>query len=106
MNRAEAIKELQSYADNSWGGLNEAFEMAIAALRERETVTNCNGLEWISVQERLPEQFQSVLSYRGNKVLFEVDFIDEQGKWYSQCKYSTTKVTHWMPLPEPPKEGA
>ena len=33
MTREEAIKELQSYADASWGSLNEAFEMAISALR-------------------------------------------------------------------------
>lgn len=29
MTREEALKELQSYADASWGSLNEAFEMAI-----------------------------------------------------------------------------
>lgn len=31
----EAIKEIKSYADNSWGGLNEAFEMAINALEKQ-----------------------------------------------------------------------
>ena len=31
----EAIKELKSYADNSWGGLNEAFELAIKALEKQ-----------------------------------------------------------------------
>ena len=31
----EAIKEIKSYADNSWGGLNEAFEMAINALERQ-----------------------------------------------------------------------
>lgn len=36
MTREEAIKEMQSYADSSWGGLNDAFEMSIAALREQE----------------------------------------------------------------------
>ena len=33
MTREEAINELQSYADASWGSLNEAFETAISALR-------------------------------------------------------------------------
>ena len=36
MTREEAIEELQSYADASWGSLNEAFEMAINALRPRQ----------------------------------------------------------------------
>jgi hypothetical protein len=35
MTREEAIKELQSYADASWGGLNEAFELAIDALKNQ-----------------------------------------------------------------------
>lgn len=33
MTREEAIKELQSYAEASWGGLNEAFNLALTALR-------------------------------------------------------------------------
>ena len=35
MKTQEAIKEIKSYADNSWGGLNEAFEMAINALEKQ-----------------------------------------------------------------------
>lgn len=33
MTKDEAIKEIQIYADSSWGGLNEAFKMALSALR-------------------------------------------------------------------------
>ena len=44
MTREDAIKELQSYAEHSWGDLNDAFEMAISALRKQETVSNRNGL--------------------------------------------------------------
>ena len=36
MTREDAIKELQSYAEHSWGDLNDAFEMAISALRQQE----------------------------------------------------------------------
>ena len=48
MTREEAIKELQSYADASWGSLNEAFEMAITALRpvSREKVERVWRGEW------------------------------------------------------------
>ena len=31
----EAIKEIKSYADNSWGDLNKALEMAINALEKQ-----------------------------------------------------------------------
>ena len=48
MTREEAIKELQSYADASWGSLNEAFEMAIKALRpvRRERVILCKDCQY------------------------------------------------------------
>ena len=36
MTREEAIKELQSYAEHSWGDLDDAFKMAISALRQQE----------------------------------------------------------------------
>lgn len=47
MTREEAIKELQSYAEASWGGLNEAFNLALTALRgpTREQVERMRG-EW------------------------------------------------------------
>jgi len=31
----EAIKELKSYAEHSWGGLSEAFEIAIKAMEKQ-----------------------------------------------------------------------
>ena len=36
MTREDAIKELQSYAEHSWGDLNDVFEMAISALRAQQ----------------------------------------------------------------------
>ena len=50
--REDAITELQSYADASWGSLNEAFETAIAALRSptREQVEKV----WSGCQECKP----------------------------------------------------
>ena len=36
MTREKAIKELQFYAEHSWGDLNDVFEMAISALRQQE----------------------------------------------------------------------
>ena len=65
MTRGEAITELQSYADASWGSLNEAFETAIAALRpvSREQIAKiwpgcdaceipCNNCESIYAWDR------------------------------------------------------
>ena len=49
MKREEAIRELQSYADASWGSLNEAFELAIKALHpvSREEVEKVWKGKWL-----------------------------------------------------------
>lgn len=66
--------------------------------------------EWISVDDRLPELLQDVLCYRGN---FKGDLMNTytylgQGMWKDDygINYSTEEdgITHWMPLPTPPKE--
>lgn len=68
--------------------------------------------EWISVKDRLPEDERDVLAYygfdKGNGVL-GMRFIgvlsyfayDTNPHW--QHEHTGLRVTHWMPLPEPPK---
>lgn len=66
--------------------------------------------EWISVTERLPEMFCAVLVYcPKNKNIYEV-YFNARGEWHFfdtsiAGKMLDDTVTHWMPLPEPPKEG-
>lgn len=51
--------------------------------------------EWISVKDRLPEPFTTVLAYYINGKIHTVGYID---------KFMTSNiVTYWCPLPEPPK---
>ena len=53
---------------------------------------------WISVQEQLPPVNTAVLTrWRGET--FSVDWMFPSGEWTTGAF-----VTHWMPLPEPPKE--
>lgn len=65
---------------------------------------------WISVKERLPMLMESVLftgkNYYGTWFLAQRGYYDGTF-WHSNNNgtvYATTPVTHWMPLPEPPKE--
>lgn len=64
--------------------------------------------EWINVKDRLPEDGQQVWTYfLPDKDMYFAIYQD--GKWWDfrndeskGCEY-TVKVTHWMPLPTPPK---
>ena len=61
--------------------------------------------EWISIEERMPEAYTRVLGYI--KHLDEIRCYDiTEGRWWTDEGWNTAKgfgITHWMPLPEPPK---
>jgi hypothetical protein len=63
---------------------------------------------WIPVAERLPEPFVSVLVQMPREKPFltvREGYITKAGIWYSALYgRKPDEVTHWMPLPEPPKE--
>lgn len=83
---------------------------------------------WISVKDRLPDEYESIFSRfygtsRWSSAMFKKcskDVIvayrrkDSQhvasiahtidGKWSLPNALFVEEVTHWMPLPEPPKE--
>ena len=61
--------------------------------------------KWIPVSERLPEHGDVVLCYMS----FDEQRIlqwDECAAWWNGYgeDHEKNEVTHWMPLPEPPKE--
>ena len=55
--------------------------------------------EWISVEERLPEDSARVLVYGENGIVCATHF---KGDWWLSNRYEG-QITHWMPLPEAPK---
>lgn len=78
--------------------------MADIADESRRIITADNP--WISVKERLPEDGGSVLVYSPVGGVAEGVYSKNYKKWV-QYRWSVfePKVTHWMPMPEPPKEG-
>lgn len=65
--------------------------------------------EWISVKEQLPKPFISVLVFMPGEEphpTVHEGFISYEGIWVSNHYVREHgEVTHWMPMPEPPKEG-
>lgn len=65
---------------------------------------------WVSVKDRLPEEnLGACIVYDGFKVQHADHYIiDGEHLWNTPDCYESEEirgVTHWMPLPEPPKVG-
>lgn len=66
---------------------------------------DCND-EWISVKDRLPDKLTHCLAFNVTSKLGPgeicLSFYNSIGEWagYDGCYKN---VTHWMPLPSPPK---
>ena len=58
-------------------------------------------MNWISVKERLPEDEEEVLVFADGKI--HLMFYRRVLAVFEECS-DESNVTHWMPLPEPPKE--
>ena len=95
---ADAIEELQKQLDNS----------EIDNIKLKEAFAKYRGENrWIPVTERLPEEYKYVLC----KTDYGMEVGYHRNEW-GQDEWTTGKfasgsfdVTHWMPLPEPPKDG-
>ena len=66
-------------------------------------VPDTNVGKWIPVSERLPKDGQRVIVY-DNSAFFGVAWRENNEWWADEFIYDDGDVTHWMPLPEPPKE--
>jgi len=94
MDYTDLVKHLREH----WGEYSNEAADAIEELQAAQ--------EWIPVTERLPEYGGSyITAFSKGEVGHNLymTFADGSGKWYQNSE-DTGEVTHWMPLPEPPKE--
>lgn len=59
-----------------------------------------DAVKWISVKDRLPEKTWEYLTWNGVGV--NQDYYAQDSN-YNNGFNNPYPVTHWMPLPEPPK---
>lgn len=116
----ELVKRLREH--NGWA-LNETLDKAADAIEELQKAVNFhkfnsefwedkyNSLaeeKWIPVTERLPEQGKQYLVMRYDSVtktpFIDILWHDAHDLWWNRLYKGQYAVTHWMPLPEPPKE--
>lgn len=61
-------------------------------------------MEWISINDKLPDENQRVIVYRQNEPEQSVYRCTVMWGWGLKVGLKHGGITHWMPLPEPPKE--
>lgn len=107
MTREEASYILRKfYADgyksNNYSNLEQALQLAVCYLK--------NSPHWISVKDELPPTSDKddesddylIVDSDGDMNVGYYNKMDEL--WFS-CDGYILDVTHWMPLPQPPKKG-
>ena len=109
----ELLEKAHDLAVETCGSMNKGFGAWYADHLIANGVTfatdNNIGDKWIPVTERLPKDSERVLAYHDDGLIrFGIckgGFADVVSTIYLQnhCRTCFSKVTHWMPLPEPPK---
>lgn len=81
-----------------WSGVIGTFNEAMCVLADAPTVGG-----WVSVKDGLPEDTKQKIVFHKRGVSFA---YFSGNYWWSSIggRHSLDTVTHWMPLPEPPKE--
>lgn len=89
----------------------------IERIEDAPTIEVKYGKDWISVKDRLPETnvngIAHILAYDKCEGVIKADFLGESANYIngsnifeiSNTSTQLYKVTHWQPLPKPPKGG-
>lgn len=72
-------------------------------------MNKCKDNGWISVDDRLPNDETEVLGYRDSYKCGDLIYhcVFKDGKFLDRITFHQAgkgKITHWQPLPQPPKE--
>ena len=112
-------REIECVKRKSYTNCTDCFNCDLLMTDERilsayanaiDALQNANGVtvqEWISVTERLPEETGRYLTAnkRGDDKIDVFDLWFDGGFWYidDEDDMFDYEVTHWMPMPHPPK---
>ena len=75
-------------------------DLIIQDLRRENSELRASAPKWISVEDRLPEQGEEAICIAADGDMM-IGKYTEWG-WMFPCYFE--ELTHWMPIPQPPKE--
>lgn len=81
-------------------------EQDLALQKAENDLNTSRQAKWISVEERLPEDYEDVVIIMrdGASSWYRVAYREYGGWSFGGGRRVNDEVTHWMHLPEPPKE--
>lgn len=92
--KEEVLKQIDCWfttGEYKYSNATHYLNKRISSIKPKES-------EWVSVEDKLPEQYTDVIVFtKGGTIT--VDYVDESGDFY----YYGKNVTHWMPLPQKPE---
>ena len=95
----EAIEELMS---GIWQSSKDGYPITLGGKILDLAITALQAYQpWVSVSERLPERGENYLCCEDDIMAIFVAYYNDSG--WKRPLYRETTVTHWKPLPEPPK---
>ena len=94
------------FCDDCFKDTPEEFNSRMYGLADHLIANNVTVQEWIPVSERLPKPLELVLCWwesgDGEREHYGFATFQSHGVWYVSNE-GMPNVTHWMPLPTPPK---
>lgn len=61
-------------------------------------------VNWVSVKDNLPHDHEEYLLFKKEENFCYIGHIDINKNWFDADGCTLEGITHWMPLPNPPKE--
>ena len=99
------LRPVSFEAEHSAVLLSDVSKMMREWVERQPTLAPPN--EWVSVEERLPNNKQIVLFRQKNGFIYCAEYFAGNSlcspSWFIDCDcWEAKEVTHWMPLPAPP----
>lgn len=96
--KEQIIDEMARIIDDNHGFIVSSVETAEALYN-----AGYRKQEWISVDDRFPEEREHVIVFGEDGLVGEAWHKKEGLFWWMDDRDGIAAATHWMPLPEPPK---
>ena len=104
-----AFTDLRFNADGTLAHWGDRPDWCLHGSEVEKLIENAPTIDgWINANERLPDNEQDVLAYLDDGEETRIAPCNYfKGVWFDctmNCIVAIQHVTHWMPIPEPPKE--